>query len=117
MKNIVDYYPDKYCADGVNCVAAGVYEFEGLYFTSLSFEQEPEFGEHDDASDISQHPLEDILHKFNVYVQDYYEYDVYFGSKVCHLEFASQNIENIKALRGIIGKHVYCNNDGELVIE
>ncbi|MBO5559893.1 hypothetical protein [Ruminococcus sp.] len=117
MKNIVDYYPDKYCADGVNCVAAGVYEFEGLYFTSLSFEQEPEFGEHDDASDISQHPLEDILHKFNVYVQDYYEYDVYYGSKVCHLEFASQDIENIKALRGIIGKHVYCNNDGELVIE
>lgn len=117
MKNITDYYPDKYCADGVNCVASGIYEFEGLYFTSLSFEQEPEYGEHEDASDISRRPLEDILHKFGVYIQDYYEYDVYYGSKVCHLEFASDNIDNIKALRSIIGKHVYCSSEGELIIE
>ena len=57
MKNIRDYYPDKYCTEGVKCVANGIYEYEGIFFTSLSFEQEPEFGEHD--GDRSEHGTSD----------------------------------------------------------
>lgn len=117
MKNIRDYYPDKYCTEGVKCVANGIYEYEGIFFTSLSFEQEPEFGEHEDSSDISRRPLEDILKKFDVYVQDYYEDYSFIGSAETYLEFAADSIEKIKALRDIIGKHVYIGKDDELVIE
>lgn len=40
--------------------------------TSLSFEQEPEYGEGESSADISQYPLEDILDRYYVAVEDFY---------------------------------------------
>ena len=75
--------------------------------TSLSFVQEPCYGEGNSAADISQYPLEDILDKFFCHVSDFYDKLNVEKSKKCYLEFASNDIEDIKKLRGIIGKHVY----------
>lgn len=108
-------------------VEDGIYQVndeEKLYVTTLSFEQEPEYGEDEDASDISQYPLEDLLDKYLCHISDFYEDKNISGSKVCFLEFAAEELENLKALRDIIGKHVYnkdIEEDGqvysELVIE
>jgi hypothetical protein len=95
------------------------------YVTSLSFEQEPELGEGNSPNLISQYPLEDILDEFLVHISDFYEEDNDKSATLCYQEFASPNIEDIKKLRGIIGKHVYnkeyTGDDGEnyikLVIE
>lgn len=80
---------------------------EEIYITSLSFLQEPELGEGEGADEISQYPLEDILDKFYCYVSDFYKELNTSDSKICYLEFASPDISDIRALRGIIGKHVY----------
>ena len=88
--------------------------------TSLSFEQEPELGEGEDAGYISQYPLEDILDKFLVHVSDFYEDLNKEGLVMCYQEFASPKLENIESLREIIGKHVYNKEeDGriKLIIE
>ena len=75
--------------------------------TSVSFEQEPEFEEGDSSKNISQYPLEDILDKFFVYVSDFYPALNDGKSNECYLEFSSDDIEDIKKVREILGKHVY----------
>ena len=108
-------------------VEDGIYQMndeEKLYVTTLSFEQEPEYEEGADASDISQYPLEDILDKYLCHLSDFYEDKNVSGTTICYLEFASPNLKNVQELRDIIGKHVYnkdVEEDGqvysELVIE
>lgn len=133
MKNIQNYDAEKYTKTGLLSVFKkpaykkledGIYEHkeddEILYVTSLSFEQEPEYEEGEFADDISQYPLEDILDKFLCHISDFYEDLNVAGSKTCYLEFAAMDIEDIRELRTIIGKHVYnkdVEEDGEIYSE
>lgn len=102
----------------------GIYKKDNLFFVTLSFIQEPELGEGNNASYISQYPLEDILDKFDVFVSDFYEKENIKGNDICCLEFASSNAKDIINLLTIVNKHVYNKNmiiDGEesvaLIIE
>lgn len=124
MKQIENYYADKYCNDRYIYSSEGIYKISednaNLYVTSLSFIQEKEFDEGNNASCISQYPLEDILDKFYCYISDFYEELNTLDSKKCYQEFASPDIDDIKRLRSIIGKHVYnkeINGYIELIIE
>lgn len=81
-----------------------------IYVTTLSFVQEPEFGEGTNAAEISQYPLEALLDDFLCYVSDFYPELNTADSQVCYQEFACPDIENIRNLRSIIGKHVYDKN-------
>lgn len=76
--------------------------------------------EGENASYISQVPLEDILDEFYCYISDFYEELNTKDSEICYQEFASDDLEDVKNLRTIIGKHVYSKEvDGysELCIE
>lgn len=95
-----------------------------MYVTSLSFEQEPKFGEGTATTYISQYPLETVLERFGVWVQDFYLIENTDSKKKCYQEFASRDLKEIRKLRSsIIGKHVYerptkkDKNLVELVIE
>ncbi len=107
MKNIKVENIDKYNKDMYNTCGNGIYEKNGNYFMTLSFEQEPEYEEGEFADNISQYPLEDILDKFQVVVSDFYKKLNKKKSKICYLEFSSSDLRNIKKLRTIVGKHVY----------
>ena len=112
MKNIKNYDAEKYVAsDDYKEREQGIYEYrredETLYVTSLSFEQEPEYEEGTSAEAISQYPLEDLLDEFYCHISDFYEKWNVSDSNTCYLEFAAMDIEDIRNLRGIIGKHVY----------
>lgn len=73
---------------------------------SLTFEQEPELGEGENSRHISQYPLKDILDKYFVAVEDFYE-DINDGSSnACVLEFSGMSIEDVESLKEIVGKHV-----------
>ena len=124
MKDITNYQAPKYASEKYIAVEDGIFKlmYRGLsiYYTSLSFVQEPEYDEGEDASDISQYPLEDILEKFNVFVSDFYDDINVETSQICYQEFASRDLEDIQNLRSIIGKHVYNleDDDGiDLIIE
>ena len=107
MKNITDYIDAKYSSPAYTEIEPGIFQKGEGIVTSLSFEQEPEYGEGADSSDISQYPLEDILEKFYVYVSDHYVEKNSGAGGECCLEFCSDSLEDIKNLRTIIGKHVY----------
>lgn len=111
MKQIENYVADKYSNNRYIEIEEGIYKInennEVLYVTSLSFVQEPEFDEGDNANCISQYPLEDILDKFYCHISDFYEELNTVDSQKCYQEFASPDVEDIKKLRSIIGKHVY----------
>lgn len=107
MKSIQSYDATKYQSPSYKKIEDGVYNYKGEYVTTLSFQQEPEFGEGEDAAYISQYPLEDILDKYLVYVSDYYETLNKKESETCYMEFAGEELEAIKKLRSIIGQHVY----------
>lgn len=113
VKNIKIYNPEKYKGNEYEKVEKNIYKTKDnflhgdCYVTSLCFEQEPEFGEGEDSSDISQYPLEDILDKFLVAVEDFYEDKNDGNSNICYLEFSGTEIHNIKDLIDIVGKHVY----------
>lgn len=111
MKNIKNYNAEKYNKENYEKIEEGIYKLKSkvndLYVTSLTFIQEPELGEGENASYISQYPLEDILDKFSVHVQDFYDELNKETSQVCYQEFGSPYLENIQKLRSIIGKHVY----------
>lgn len=96
-------------------------EPEEIYVTSLVFEQEPELGENEPADTmISQYPLEDILDKFFCFCVDFYQEKNASDTVNSYQEFASSNIENIRELLTIVGKHVYNKEvDGriKLIIE
>ncbi|MCI8407985.1 MAG: hypothetical protein HFJ09_01770 [Lachnospiraceae bacterium] len=119
MKQIENYIDDKYSDEEYINVEDGIYKIvdddEILYVTSLSFIQEPEYNEGEDASDISQYPLEDILDKFYCHISDFYEKLNTEDSSICYQEFASPDIKDVRNLRTIIGKHVYNKEDGKYV--
>lgn len=77
------------------------------YVTSLSFEQEVELGEGRNSSDISQYPLEDILDKYFVAVNDFYTELNDGSSNICVLEFSGSEKTDIEKLMEIVGKHVF----------
>ena len=120
MKQIENYYANKYSSDTYSEIENGVFEVkedgESLYVTSLSFVQEPEFDEGANASYITQYPLEDILDKFYCHISDFYEELNTDDSQKCYQEFASPDLEDIRNLRSIIGKHVY-NKEVEEYVE
>lgn len=126
MKDISVYLPKKYQESGYTQVSENIYKTyddfmkEDCYVTSLSFVQEPEFDEGSSPSDISQYPLEDILDKFCVAVNDFYESENSESDSLCYLEFQGADIEHIKLLLSIVGKHVYNKEEEgyiELIIE
>ena len=67
MKDITIYTPAKYNTDKYTKVKDNIYKTydnfmkQDSFVTSLSFEQEPEYGEGESSADISQYPLEDIF--------------------------------------------------------
>lgn len=125
MRSIANYDAEKYTASpAYELVEPGIYllgDGSGDYVTSLSFEQEPELGEGESPARISQYPLEDILDRFSVWVSDFYPDLNTAAAQTCYQEFASDDIDNLRALRGeIIGRHVFLRTDGtavHLVIE
>lgn len=113
MKNISIYEADKYNTASYEKVKDNIYKTfddfmrQDCYVTSLMFEQEPEYGEGSSSKDISQYPLEDILDKYCVAVQDFYEKLNDGNSNKCVLEFSGGDITDIENLLGIVGKHIY----------
>ncbi len=85
-----------------------------IYVTSIVFEPEPEFEENEPAdSFISQYPLEDILDEFYVYCYDSYDKENESDKENSYIEFASDDIEDIRNVLSIIGKHVYNKTEGD----
>ncbi len=85
------------------------------------FEQEPQYGENETFdSNISEYPMEDILDKFNCMCLDMYEDENASDKSNSYIEFASSDIEDIRTIIDIVGKHVYNQEDRDyikLVIE
>ncbi|SHI22495.1 hypothetical protein SAMN02745229_02193 [Butyrivibrio fibrisolvens DSM 3071] len=113
MKNIQIYTAEKYNTSEYVEVKSNIYKThdsfmdQDAFVTTLSFEQEPEYEEGSDSSDISQYPLEDVLDKYYVAVSDFYE-DLNDGSSnTCYLELSGESLEDIENLLEIVGKHVY----------
>lgn len=121
MKNIQSCTNlEKYSASDYTLVSEGIYSHRGEYVTALSFDQEPEFGEGRNASEISQYPLEDLLDRFLVYVSDFFEEYNAPETETCLLEFSGDSEEDIAGLRSIIGRHVYnreCSSDGKISVD
>ena len=86
-----------------------------IYVTSIVFEPEPEFDENEPAEEISQYPLEDILEKFFCYVSDDYTEENEKDPVNCYIEFASEDMEDIRNILTVVGKHVYNKDNGEYV--
>ncbi|MDE6728595.1 MAG: hypothetical protein K2J80_11760 [Oscillospiraceae bacterium] len=126
MKDIKSFDAPKYGGSAYELAEDGIYKTEDngesiyndktIYVTTLSFVQEPEFGEGTNAAEISQYPLEALLDDFLCYVSDFYPELNTTDSQVCYQEFASPDIEDVRKLRSIIGKHVY-EQGGRLYIE
>ena len=126
MKNINYFDADKYKESKYEKVEEHIYKtkdtFMGseCYVSSLSFEQEPELGEGSSPKEISQYPLEDLLDKYYVAVEDFYENENNDSSTICYLEFSGSEIEDIKGLLEIVGKHVYnkeVKRDGQTYVQ
>jgi hypothetical protein len=126
MKEIKIYNSSKYNSNECESVAPNIYKIyddfvkSDRYVTSISFVQEPEYGEGDGPKDISQYPLEDICDKFYIAVNDFYEKKNEESENVCYLEFSGSEIEDIQNFLSIVGKHVYNREiDGyiQLIIE
>lgn len=125
MKNFADYPAEKYTQPQYQQIEPGIYrirekfswdkEEKDVFVTSLTFEQEPEYGEGDHPARITQYPLEDLLDAFSLYVSDFYEEENEKSSCICYQEFASLEVDDIRRLRTVIGKHVYLKpNPGRL---
>lgn len=116
MKNIQVYHSQKYSTPEYTKVEENIYrgknpycrgvEDEEMYFTSLTFEQEPELGEGETPKHISQYPLEGILDMFSVCVTDFYEELNAQSEHTCYQEFGAFTREDIRRLLEIVGKHV-----------
>ena len=115
MKNFKSYTPEKYSSPDFKQIEEGIYrskdpyEGEEIFVTSLSFEMETEcYGEEEGSpQNISQVPFEDLLDEFNVYVTDFYDELNEQSETTCYQEFGSDEIEDIRKLRTIIGKRFY----------
>lgn len=113
MKNINQCEPAKYQGPKYEKVEEHIYKItdpllnQSSYVTSLTFEQEPDLGEGDSSSNISQNTLEDILDKFFISVEDFYEEENSEDTAICYVEFLETDITDMKALLTLVGKHVY----------
>lgn len=120
MKDIKNFEAPKYGGNDYTLVEEGIYRTEEngetVYVTSLSFVQEPEYGEGANAAEISQYPLEEILDNFMCYISDFYPELNTADSQTCCQEFASGDIEDLQELRSaLIGKHAYEKQNGQYV--
>ena len=115
MRNIQNYKAEKYSTSFYTEVEPGIFACADGFVTSLCFEQEPELEEGASAADISQYPLEDVLDRFYVYVSDFYDELNERGSHTCYLEFCGEDIEDVRRLRSVIGKHVFNKAAGDYV--
>ena len=97
----------KYQSSAYELISDDIFLHKGRYVTCLSFQQEPDYGEGENAGDISQYPLEDILDHYSVYVSDFFKEYNKASSLTCYLEFTGFSLEDVLSLRSIIGKHVY----------
>ncbi len=129
MKNFQDYTPEKYAGPEYQKVEDGIYRgknpyrspgdcHENLFVTSLSFEMEPDcYGEEGGCpQDITQIPFESILDDYSVFVTDFYDDLNQASDRTCYQEFGAFDLENIRNLRGLIGKRfcaVPCGEDDE----
>lgn len=87
-----------------------------IYVTSIVYEPEPEFEENAPEDDfVSQYPLEDILDEYFIYCYDSYDEENASDKKNSYVEFASEDIEDIRKVLNIIGKHVYNVTEGDYV--
>lgn len=85
-----------------------------IYVTSIVFEPEPELGENEPTDPyVSQYPLEDILDEFFVYCYDSYDKENETDKVHSYIEFAGDDINDIRNVLSIIGKHVYNKTEGE----
>lgn len=107
MKNFNYFLPEKYGLPWYSKITDNIYRIKDIFVTSITFKQEPSYGENTDSTLIAQYPLEDILDIFDVYISDFYNEFNTNDSNVFYLEFASPSIDNIKSLNQIIGKHIY----------
>lgn len=107
MKNINSFNLNSLNNCNLKKVDESIYTNGEEYFLGLSFEQEPEFDEGSSSAEISQYPLEDILDKFGVSVYDFCEDENSNDIIQCKLVFSSKSVDRIKALKTIIGRHVY----------
>ncbi len=107
MKDIRIFDAEKYRDSAYTRVEDGIYEQDGEYFCSLSFVQEPAYGEGKSAADIAQYPLEDILDRYFAYVSDFYEEKNTADSEICYLELGAGDVDDIRGLLEIVGRHVY----------
>jgi len=124
MRRIENYSTEKYESGQYFPEEEGIYRLEEnggtLYVTSLPFVQEPELKEGGHAGELSQYPLEDILDEFYCPISDFYEDLNTPQAEICCLEFAAPDLEDIRKLRTVIGRHVYnkeANGFIELIIE
>lgn len=125
MKNITGCKPIKYKSLMYDEVEEFIYkgknpykDIDGAdyaYFITLSFEQEPKYGEGDSSLNISQYPIEEILDNFSVAINDFCDEANSIGGNICYREFVSSEITNIKALKNIIGKHVFIKEKNDKV--
>lgn len=87
-----------------------------IFVTSIVFEAEPDLGENSPSEPvISQYPLEDILDKFYIYLHDDYVDENTSDTINSYVEFASEDIEDIRAVLSILGKHVYNVDEGDYI--
>lgn len=111
MKEIDVYFPEKYQDLKYEKVFNNIYRIyddfleKNCYVTSLRFIQEPEFGEGMCPNEISQYPLEDILDQYFVWISDFYAQENSESDTYCYLEFMGADIDNIKSLLNLVGKH------------
>lgn len=85
-----------------------------IYVTSIVFEPEPELGENEPTDPyVSQYPLENILDEFFIYCYDSYDKENETDKVNSYIEFASDDINDIRNVLSIIGKHVYNKTEGE----
>jgi len=120
MKNIENCIMEKYSTDLFTKVEDFIYQVRNKYVTTISFYQEPRYGEGKNAGDISTYPLKDICFEYSCTVCDYYPELNTPDSKKCYIEFLSSDLDKIRAIRDFAGKHVYNRNRGkyvELVVE
>ena len=123
---ILTYEGKRYYRDIVNVDTEDDIVYENLadpgntteiYVTSIVFEAEPEFDENNPADEeISQYPLEDILDEYLVYLHDDYVEENASDKVNSYVEFASEDIEDIRNVLNILGKHVYNSREGDSVM-
>jgi hypothetical protein len=87
------------------------------YVTSIVYEPEPEFDENEPSDPyVSQYPLEDILDEFFISCYDSYDEENEKDKENSYIEFAADDIEDIRKVLSIIGKHVYNKQEGDYVL-